>query len=124
MTTLNIPQFSAQDTPRVFGPTSLTAGLSSLTLTLDVSQMAAGQVLWMLIQFGDPNNWFGSAEADFDGPYIDKHTGQLVNTNALMMGFGSVGDQPVLSQPGWRIQATVWSVNGPITIPGGTLVAS
>jgi len=124
MTTVNIPQFSAQDTPRTFGPASLTAGLSSLTLTLDVSTMVSGQVLWMLIQFGDPNNWTGSAEADFDGPYVDKHTGQLVNTNSLTMGFGTRGDQPVLSEVGWRIQATVWSVNGPITIPGGQLVAS
>lgn len=124
-TTFNFGTISVPNTPTVIGPQTIPAGINSAQLNMDVKNMTTGQVLWMKVEHNNGSGWVMDAYADFDGPYKDK-TGQTTNTNSLFVTFGSVGEppQPILSQTGWQVRATVWAVNGPISIPSGSIIVS
>lgn len=117
-TTIAIPQFTVTPVKRTFGPTNIPVGTSHLLLTLDLTNLLAGDRIWLNIQWDDGSgSWAFSALTDGFGPGL--HFNKFTQQTTGMQTFGV--DLGVPTAIGWQIRATVWSEVASIIVPSGSI---
>lgn len=124
MATFNLPARTLPLGDTVFGPFAIPVGTQKLSFNLDVTQMVAGQKVWMHLEYFDGSLWSG-ATSDFDGPWRDKQ-GVLHNDVTLNFDFGSISVNngpwtPRVSAAGWQARVTFTVEGAPYNTSGGTL---
>jgi hypothetical protein len=122
--TFNLPARTLPLGDTVFGPFAIPVGTQKLSFNLDVTQMVAGQRVWMRLEYFDGSVW-AAAITDFDGPWRDKQN-VLHNDVTLLFDFGfvSINNGPYLprvSAAGWQARVTLTVEGAPYSTSGGTL---
>lgn len=118
MSQIGIPQFTMDTTKRVIGPHTLAQVVSTTVLTLDISNMVAGQQGWVQTDasFDNGVTWNTVGLADF-APWKNKAG---VQQTSMTDTFNFVPSLPV----GTQVRVTYWLTSGTLVIPSGTLTVS
>jgi hypothetical protein len=117
MQTFNIPATTLPDGPSQLPEQSIPQGTTGLDVTLDVSQMVAGQRLVISCDVVDAADVrVKHFDVDTYGPYIDKRNpGATVNTVTQTPGWVTP------AAAGWKLRTLVQVTKGPLQISGGTI---